>query len=351
MDQANDLIDRVHAARAAGQVLAFQGHGSKTGLLPPCRAEVLSTAEHTGIVDYQPTELVVTARAGTSLRDLSLSISQDRLMLASDPPMFAGEGTVGGAVAAGLSGPSRPFWGALRDHVLGVRMVNGQGEDLAFGGQVMKNVAGYDVSRLTCGAWGALGLLLEVSLRLQPKPEHEATLTFEFSAEQAIEQCRAMARRPLPVSAACWHDGLLRVRLSGTETGVKQALSVLGGESSVELGFWADWRDHRAGFFHPTELSDRQLFRVVTAPAAPMPESGLVAFDWAGGVRWLSVDQPSVVADYVAAVGGWSWPLGGYQQLDENALNLMHEIKRAFDPDRIFVSPLWSQDSQAEQGG
>ena len=148
------------------------------------------------------------------------------------------------------------------------------------------------------------------------------------------------------MTAACWHDGLLRVRLSGSETGVKHAVAVLGGESSVELSFWTDWRDQRSEVFRATTLGDKNLVRVVTAPAAAQPERGLVAFDWAGGVRWMAVDTIAEVETYVAAVGGWYWPVGQHQCMDAATLKLMQEIRRAFDPEQMFFSPLWPADER-----
>ena len=214
------LCERVrdHAARKAA--LRIRGGGTKDFYGEESRGEALSTRAYSGIVAYEPKELVVTVRAGTPLRELEDALAAERQMLAFEPPHFGAEATIGGAVACGLSGPRRPYAGAVRDFVLGARIVNGKGEDLAFGGRVIKNVAGYDVSRLMAGALGTLGVITEMSFKVLPRPAAEATLAFEMDEASATQQANRWAGQPLPLSATAWQEGLLRVRLSGTASAI-----------------------------------------------------------------------------------------------------------------------------------
>lgn len=292
-DLSEALCDAVRRAQAAGESLRIVGSGSKSFLTrgresaAGVRASrLLSMTEHRGIIDYRPEELVVTARAGTPLPELEDALAQRGQRLPFEPPRFRGPGTLGGAVACGLSGPGRPWRGAVRDAVLGVELVNGAGEHLRFGGQVMKNVAGYDVSRLQVGAFGTLGLLLTVSVKLLPAPPSERTLVFDLDAVSALERCRGWARRPLPISATCYWDGRLRLRLSGAEAAVADAAAELGGEASGEEGFWRALRDHRLEFFTDGGPEPRPLWRCSLPPAARTPLEGCLV-TWAGGERWL----------------------------------------------------------------
>ncbi|MCZ6644063.1 MAG: glycolate oxidase subunit GlcE, partial [Gammaproteobacteria bacterium] len=230
-DRKDRLIESVVEAFAARLSLQIVGSSSKVFLTEPTTLDghanpgrLLSLAEHSGVTEYVPEELVVTARAGTTLKALEQQLAREGQMLPFEPPRFAGSGTLGGAVASGLSGPGRPWYGALRDAVLGVEMINGRGEFLRFGGQVMKNVAGYDVSRLQAGAFGALGVLLSVSIKTLPKPATELTCIFELAADAALEKLRAWARLPLPITATCYVDNQLSVRLSGSEAAVLWAV-------------------------------------------------------------------------------------------------------------------------------
>ncbi|HEX7606408.1 MAG TPA: glycolate oxidase subunit GlcE, partial [Usitatibacter sp.] len=224
------LCERIrdHAARRAP--LAVRGGGTKDFYGHGCAGEVLDMTPYAGIVAYEPKELVVTVRAGTRLADLESALAAERQMLPFEPPHFAEGATIGGAVAAGLSGPRRPYAGSLRDFVLGTRIVNGKGEDLNFGGRVIKNVAGYDVSRLMAGALGTLGVITEISFKVLPRPAHETTLVFELDEENSTSQANRWAGLPLPVSATSWQAGKLRVRLSGALTAVAAAKSKMGGE-------------------------------------------------------------------------------------------------------------------------
>ena len=189
MDPVLDaMAARIRAAGAAGTSLRIRGGGTKDFYGGALEGEVLDTQVYAGIIDYEPTELVITARAGTSLAAIESAMRARGQMLAFEPPRYAQGGTLGGAVASGLSGPRRPYAGAVRDLVLGVKVLDGTGEHLTFGGQVMKNVAGFDVSRLMTGALGTLGVITEVSLKCQPLPRTEATVAFECSADEAIRR-------------------------------------------------------------------------------------------------------------------------------------------------------------------
>ncbi|MGA7951533.1 MAG: glycolate oxidase subunit GlcE [Thiobacillaceae bacterium] len=210
-----EFSDRIRAAHAAGSPLVIQGGVSKSFYGNACTGDVLDTRTLSGIVDYQPKELVLTAQAGTPLADIEALLAESNQMLAFEPPHFSGAATLGGCVASGLSGPRRPYAGSVRDFVLGVRMIDGNGQALRFGGQVIKNVAGYDVSRLMVGSLGTLGMITEVSLKVLPRPAADTTLQFEVSEAAAIEKMNQWAGQPLPLSATSWHAGLLSVRLSG----------------------------------------------------------------------------------------------------------------------------------------
>ena len=347
MDTAQRIVEAIKGARANGQRLVPRGQGSKRRWLAEASGEFLETLEHTGIVAYDPAELVVTARAGTPLRELTAELAHAGQALAFEPPQFFASGTVGGMVSAGLSGPSRPWCGSTRDAVLGVEIVNGLGEQLTFGGQVMKNVAGYDVSRLMTGACGALGVVLQASLRVQPVREHAVTLRFELDAQRANDKCRQLAGTYLPLTGTWWAEGCLYLRLAGTEAGVLSACRSLGGERMAPGRMWEDIRDHAAAFFKAESrqldgATHQRLWRVIVPPAAPLselPEADL-AVEWGGGQRWLWHSDEDHVMSYARAHQGWAQALGEGCALDAAQHRYMSAIKRAFDPDAVFASPL-----------
>ncbi|MBW6477506.1 MAG: glycolate oxidase subunit GlcE, partial [Chromatiales bacterium] len=218
-DHSQQLAEQIAEAAASGRALCIQGGNSKAfyGRLP--QGEPLSVAAHRGVVSYDPTELVITARAGTPLKELVATLRAENQMLPFEPPGYGENATLGGSIACNFSGPRRAYAGAARDFVLGTRVINGRGEQLRFGGEVMKNVAGYDASRLMCGALGTLGLILEVSLKVLPLPEAQASLVFELDPASALARMQALARQPWPLSASCYLDGRLHLRLSGTAGG------------------------------------------------------------------------------------------------------------------------------------
>ncbi|MES2368061.1 MAG: glycolate oxidase subunit GlcE [Pseudomonadota bacterium] len=335
------FIDRIRAAHAEGSPLILQGGGSKTFYGNADEGEVLSTRTLTGIVDYQPKELVLTAHAGTPLAEIEAALAERNQMLAFEPPHFGGAATLGGSIATGLSGPRRPYAGAARDFVLGVRMIDGTGQLLRFGGQVIKNVAGYDVSRLMAGALGTLGLITEVSLKVLPKPAAETTLQFELDETAAIENMNRWAGQPLPLSATSWHAGLLTVRLSGAESAVHAAQARLGGESLHDAAaFWQRLRDQATPFF-----DKRPLWRLAVKPTTPPLNFGDAEWiEWGGAVRWLASDLPAAtLRDAAKAAGGHATLFRGTAPIDgafaplTPALRALHRnLKQRFDPKGIL---------------
>lgn len=346
-DHSDRLREAVHQAYLDGQQLLVGGSGSKAFLLAgavPDGAALLSVVEHSGVTDYRPDELVVTARAGTPLRELNRLLDNHRQMLPFEPPLFGGAGTIGGAVAAGLSGPGRPWRGAVRDCLLGVEMLNGFGELLSFGGQVMKNVAGYDVARLQAGAFGSLGVLLGVSIRLLPKPDAEQTCCFEMDAPSALARMRDWASRPLPLTGACFVDGVLYARLSGAEAAVRCAVAELGGDTLGADGeFWQQLRDHQLA-----PLAARPAPLRVSVPAAAAEPMAGALIEWAGALRWFAqtdaeIDCAAIAAQAEAAGGSAALFADGFARRDPAtmapALQSLHRsIKRAFDP-RNVINP------------
>lgn len=341
-DASEAIREAIETARREGQPLHIRGGDSKAFLLPEAGETRLEVSGHRGILHYEPTELVVTARAGTTLAELEQALAAEGQMLPFEPPRFSAAATLGGTVACNLSGPRRPHAGAVRDFVLGCRIINGRGEPLRFGGEVMKNVAGYDASRLMCGAFGTLGVLLEVSLKVLPRPAAEITLVQERDAADAIRLMNLWAGRPLPLSAAC-HDGEhLFVRLSGSERGVRQASRQLGGEPlpDAHSDFWERLRDQRHPFFdHPGAL-----WRLSVPPATPLLDlPGPQLIDWSGAQRWIHCPLPAHQVRAVArAAGGhasqWRGPCAG-RRLQEPAAALLtvhRRLKAAFDPDGLF---------------
>ena len=335
------FIDRIRAAHAEGSPLILQGGGSKTFYGNADEGEVLSTRALTGIVDYQPKELVLTARAGTPLAEIEAALAERNQMLAFEPPHFGGAATLGGSIATGLSGPRRPYAGAARDFVLGVRMIDGTGQPLRFGGQVIKNVAGYDVSRLMAGALGTLGLITEVSLKVLPKPAAETTLQFELDETAAIENMNRWAGQPLPLSATSWHAGLLTVRLSGAESAVHAAQARLGGEWLHDAAaFWQRLRDQATPFF-----DKRPLWRLAVKPTTPPLNLGSAEWiEWGGAVRWLASDLPAATLRDAAKTAGGHAALfrgtapvdGAFAPLTPALLTLHRNLKQRFDPKGIL---------------
>jgi glycolate oxidase FAD binding subunit len=332
--------DRIRAAAAAGTKLRIRGGGSKDFLGEPSSGEPLDTRGHAGIVSYEPTELYVTARCGTPLAELEATLDDNGQMLAFEPPHFGEGATVGGAVAAGLSGPRRVQAGPLRDFVLGVEIVDGRGEPMRFGGRVMKNVAGYDVSRLMAGSLGTLALITEVTLKVLPKPGSELSLRFELPQDRAIRQLNEWAGRPLPISASAWHEQRLTIRLSGSFAALAAARAQLGGEPVDDLeavGFWRSLRDHGHPFFQ------QPLWRLSLPSASPPLElPGAMLLECNGGVRWLAAGADPVTVRAAAQAAGGSARVfrgGEREPLPPSMAALHRRIKQVFDPSGVFPEP------------
>ena len=294
-DVIERFADRIRSAAAEKKPLRLRGGGTKDFYGQALDGEVLDTRAYAGIVAYEPSELVVTVRCGTPLAELEAALRAEGQQLAFEPPHFGPGATVGGMLAAGLSGPRRACTGAVRDFVLGVRMLDGRGDDVSFGGQVMKNVAGYDISRPMAGSLGTLGLILEVSLKVPPLPFAEATLKLELPQDKAIELLNHWGGKPLPISACAWAEGDLALRLSGAASAVDAARQMMGGETIAAdqaERLWRGLREQTDSFF----ASDRPLWRIsLPSVAPPLALPGEQLIEWGGSLRWLAsnADAPT----------------------------------------------------------
>ena len=334
-DDSAALLEQVNRALENATPLRIQGANSKAFLGRIVGGEILDTRAHRGIVSYDPTELVITARCGTPLVELLAVLDASQQMLACEPPAFADDATVGGMVASGLSGPRRPWSGSVRDFVLGTRIITGHGKHLRFGGEVMKNVAGYDLSRLMAGSYGSLGVITEVSLKVLPKPRACLSLSLEMPSEQALLRLAEWGQQPLPISAAC-HDGRqLHLRLEGGEGSVATAHDRLGGEP-LNSSFWADLNEQRLGFFD----EDQPLWRLsVPLNTPPLNLPGQQWLDWGGAQRWLkSTAEAAVIRKVVDEVGGHATCYSHglidepFQPLAPALLHYHRQLKRQLDP-------------------
>ncbi len=335
-DISVELQESIAQARDAGISVVIAGSGSKEFLvrsaIETTQSRLLSIAEHTGVVAYRPAELVITARAGTPLRELAALLARENQMLPFEPPTFRGLGTLGGAIASGLAGPGRPWRGSVRDAVLGVVMINGLGQKLTFGGQVMKNVAGYDVSRLQVGAFGTLGVLLEISIRVIPKPASEMTLKLELSCLQSLSKMREWAQKPLPITASCYHDHTLYVRLSGAETAVLAGAGATGGEPVSDQSWWEKLNDQELPFFKKPGSLLRQM-----APPAQEPVDDAWVLEWSGAKRWMYGGESEKNASGTKLFGaGFAQEAVSSPDADPVRSAVQRRIKQAFDPDNVL---------------
>lgn len=337
LDVAASLAETVRQATARRAPLRIAGGDTKRFYGRQTDGETLILAAHRGVISYEPTELVMTARAGTPIIEIEQILAERGQMLGFEPPVFGPASTLGGVVAAGLSGPRRPFAGAVRDFVLGVTVLDGQGRSLRFGGTVVKNVAGFDAFRLMSGAMGCLGVLLDVSVRVVPKPRSERALVLDIDRAEAAKRLTALMRRPLPLSGA-FHDGeRLRLRLSGPDAGVEQAAAEIGGED-MPPGDWDDLRHLRLPLLNAPRLWRLSLPRTAADPA------GRWLWDWAGMQRWGTTDEPADrVRAAAVAVGGHATLFRGaapdeavFTPLPAPLLALHQRLKAAFDPAGIF---------------
>ncbi len=324
--------------------LCIRGGGSKDFYGGPRAGGLLDMRGYCGIVSYEPSELVLTARAGTSLADLGAALAARGQWMAFEPPGFGGSATLGGAVASGLSGPGRASYGAVRDFVLGVKIMDGEGRLLTFGGQVMKNVAGFDVSRLMVGSLGTLGLILEVSLKVLPLPVAQATLRFQLPQDKALETMNRWAGKPLPVTATSWEDQVLTVRLAGAEAAVRSACGTLGGErlpDSEAAAHWTGLKDQKLPFFD----GEFPLWRFsLPSTAAPLNLPGGVLVEWGGAQRWLRGAQDlGTLRDLARQAGGHATLFRGvdraagvFTPLPMPLAAIQQRLKHAFDPHGVF---------------
>ena len=341
----DDLVAALRGAHDSRTPLRIRGAGSKDFYGGMLAGEVLDVAGYAGIVAYEPTELYVTAKCGTPLAEIEAALAEKGQMLAFEPPQFSGA-TVGGCVAAGLSGPRRQQAGAVRDFMLGVKLVDGAGQVLEFGGQVMKNVAGYDISRLLAGSLGTLGVLAEVTLKVLPLPVAEQTLVFDLNESEAVKRLNQWGGQPLPISASFWHDGKLWLRLSGARAAVAAAIGKLGGTVGVDAEkHWNSVREQS----HPAFVG-AVLWRLALPSGAPSPGlDGLRAIEWGGGLRWYAGESGEIhdaVRGAAARLGGHAVLYhapesmrcreGAFAPLAPAMLALHRRLKNAFDPRRIL---------------
>ena len=332
------LVEQLCTRLAAKEPVSVVGGNTKGFLGGRLRDEPFDMRAHTGVLNYEPTELVLTAKAGTPLSEVEALLTDAGQMLPFEPPVFGDTSTLGGVMAGGLSGPRRLHLGSCRDAVLGVRLINGLGQHLKFGGEVMKNVAGYDLSRLSVGALGTLGILTEVSVKVLPRPEKETTVHLQLDANEALTTLVDIGRKPYPVSAASWHSDGLYIRVSGAGRGVDAAIQDIGGTVlDTADSLWQSIRD----LAHPIfEDADHWLWRVSVPPRTPIDAFPSIAFDWAGGQRWLlSAPDDYSIFDRVAKLGGHATCFAkdrgtgtGMQPLDSGILRLNQRVKAAMDP-------------------
>ena len=337
--------ERVKRAAAARTPLRIVGGGTKDFYGQDTFGERFDTTGYAGIVDHDPTELVITVRCGTPLSDVERMLAEHGQMLGFEPPRFGETTTIGGCIAAGLSGPRRLSSGAVRDLLLGVRLLDGRGDDLSFGGRVMKNVAGFDVSRVVAGSLGTLGLVLEVSLRCLPLPKLEITRVLELEPDQAIRRMNQWGGRPLPLTATWYGDGKLYVRLSGVESAINAAAREIGGSALDGAdGFWTSVRDQRHPFY--AERGNASLWRLSVKSTAPYAElGGAQAIEWGGALRWLKADQAADAERFRrwarqngghASLYRGDKSAGAFQPLDPPLLAIHRALKSTFDPAGIF---------------
>jgi glycolate oxidase FAD binding subunit len=388
---AKEVEEAVAAALGRGQTLEIVGQGSKRGIGRPAQTELtLDISNLTGVTLYEPEELVLSAKAGTPLAEIEALIAAHGQMLAFEPmdcgPIFGaarGGGTIGGVLAANLSGPRRIKAGAARDHCLGVAAVSGRGETFKSGGRVIKNVTGYDLCKLLAGSWGTLAVMTEVTIKVVPRPENEETLVLSGLDDGTAAQVMAAAMgSTAEVSAAAHLPAMVAARLPGLTvpvgavTGLRlegappslparramleAALSphrvrdVLAGESSRAL-----WQAVRDVIPLTQEDGERPLWRISTVPSEGHKVAAHIAaraeamffYDWAGGLIWLSV-RPSddagaaLVRGALASAGGHATLIRApaairaavpvFQPQEKALAALSQRVKAAFDPHGIL---------------
>ncbi|MEJ1353322.1 MAG: glycolate oxidase subunit GlcE [Candidatus Sedimenticola sp. (ex Thyasira tokunagai)] len=341
-DITRSLVEHVREAFEKGSPLNIVGGGSKAYLGREARGEPLQVNDHRGIVSYNPTELVMTARNGTPIEEINRVLAENGQVCPFESPVFEGTATLGGTLAANLSGPARPWSGSIRDAVLGVQLINGKGEQLKFGGQVMKNVAGYDVSRLQAGALGTLGVITEVSFKVVPQAAATTTLVREMSVGDAIKEMNRLAGEPLPISGSVWLNGRLYLRFEGASRAVSAAASKVSGETLDDAqAFWQGVNEQTLDFFQ----DDTPLWRFsINSSASLAPLNGAWLIDWGGAQRWVRGDfERGVLERYAEEARGH---LSLYRHGDRKGevfhtlstvQQQMHKnLKASFDPKAVL---------------
>ncbi|HEY4369617.1 MAG TPA: glycolate oxidase subunit GlcE [Steroidobacteraceae bacterium] len=347
-DALTSLVERVRGAAAERTPLQIRAGGTKDFYGNTPRGNLLDPRVLHGIVAYEPEELVITARAGTLLADVEATLHAQGQMLAFEPPHFGSSATIGGCVAAGLAGPRRASagytYGGVRDFLLGATLLDGRGQLLTFGGTVIKNVAGYDVARVLAGSLGILGLIVEVSLKVLPRPVCETTLRFQMDEPTALARLNAWCGEPLPISASAWSDGLLALRLSGARAAVRSAATRLGGETLDPVDaetFWRDIREHTAQFFS----GSAPLWRLsLPATAEPLGPDARQLIEWGGALRWLrAVESTREILGLAQRMGGHATLFRGgdrshgvFTPLAPPLAAIHQRLKLQFDPHGIF---------------
>lgn len=343
-DQSLAIQQIVKDAIDKKEPLAIVGGNTKTFYGFTVDGKQLSMGEHTGVISYEPTELCITVRAGTKLTDIESLLDKNNQILPFEPPQFGQESTIGGVIAAGISGPRRPYSGSIRDAILGVKIINGDSEIVTFGGQVMKNVAGYDLSRLMVRSHGTLGILLEVSIRLLPKPANNITIALAAEKDYALKYFRQSQTQRLPITASCWFDETLYLRFSGSEKSCDAAVNTVDQYERLDTeDFWQDIRNHRHHFFGRT---DKPLWRLslppVSSQIARIDDNQLI--EWGGAQRWVNSNAPANIIQNIAeSRGGYATLFRGdlpetpnFSSLDEGIMQLHKQIKHKMDPHGIF---------------
>jgi len=335
-----DLARRVVEAAEAKKTLRIMGGGTHASLAASSLGDPLDLSVLSGVIAYEPSELVITVGAATPIATVQATLAEQQQMLAFEPFLGGGRSTVGGVVAAQRGGPRRWLSGAVRDHLLGLRLIDGMGRQLSFGGQVIKNVAGFDVTRLQAGAWGALGVITEVSFKVLPLPSQERTLQFEMDQGQAIQEINRWAGKPLPLSASSWDQGILRVRLSGVSAAIELACQTMGGDQLPERAAQYHWESLRERS-HPFFDAGGTLWRLSLPPTTPsLDVPGATLWEWGGGQRWLRSEAPAdLIRQQVDDLGGHAFRMHGadssvpvFHPLTPVMRVLHQNLKNTFDP-------------------
>lgn len=341
-DISQQIQSQVDQAYQDGTAVNIIAGNSKSFYGRSVQAESLEVNQHTGIINYEPTELVITARAGTPLSEITSTLRSQNQMLGFEPPAFGKDATLGGTIACNLSGPRRPYRGSARDYVLGSTIINGKAEQMHFGGEVMKNVAGYDVSRLMCGAMGTLGVILDISLKVIPLAESETTLVFELPVEKALQKIHQWTRESYPVSASCHVDNKLYVRLASNPLEISAAKARLGGDVlNNDSLFWQQLNEQQHAFF----ATEEPVWRLSLASDTPaLPLEGETLYDWGGALRWFKGDESADrIRHALETINGHATlfrnnhaQLDPFHELSSGVMRVHRELKMAFDPEFIL---------------